>query len=398
MVDAPISGAPTPTIAVFAHDAGESTVVKRVMSFQACGAHVIGFMFRRERRGNDRSPGWENVDFGSTVDRNYLARLPKLIIAIVRMIGRRCDIRRCAFIYARNIDMLTVALAAKWLSGTSAPVAYEVLDVQRVFTDKGLVGAIFRWAERVLLRRCDLLVVSSPMFITKYFEPIQAYTGSWYLLENIISEFQIPVAGQSLRPNRKAGPPWIIGWFGTLRCARSLKILSDLAEAFPDKVVVHIRGRPSEEDISEERLFAATTGRANFRYFGPYRSPEDLGDIYGEVHFTWSIDLLDAGTNSDWLLPNRLYEGGLYNSVAIARSGTATGEMVMREKLGEIIQDPLYESLAAFISGLTIERYEALAERSRQASRSIFIDANDTRTLFHELCRGREAEKNPRKS
>ncbi len=232
MVDAPISGAPTPTIAVFAHDAGESTVVKRgdVVPGVRRPCHWVHVSSRTARQRS--KPRMENVDFGSTVDRNYLARLPKLIIAIVRMIGRRCDIRRCAFIYARNIDMLTVALAAKWLSGTSAPVAYEVLDVQRVFTDKGLVGAIFRWAERVLLRRCDLLVVSSPMFITKYFEPIQAYTGSWYLLENKISEFQIPVAGQSLRPNRKAGPPWIIGWFGTLRCARSLKILSDLAEAF----------------------------------------------------------------------------------------------------------------------------------------------------------------------
>ena len=41
----------------------------------------------------------------------------------------------------------------------------------------------------------------------------------------------------------------------------------------------------------------------------------------GDVHFTWAIDFYEAGANSDWLLPNRLYEGGAHGAVPIALAG-----------------------------------------------------------------------------
>lgn len=372
------------SIAFFAHDSSESTVIKRVKSFEACGARVRGFMFHRLRNGRAAAPHWENTDLGATVDRNYVARLSKLVQAVFRIGARRREFRRCDAFYARNVDMLGLALAGKWFSGSRAPLVYEVLDVQRVFTGTGVVSGVFRSLERFLLRRCDLLVVSSPMFVTRYFTPVQGYRGPWYLLENKIPGDRHPATNAEPRVRRDNGPPWIIGWFGTLRCLQSLKILSRLAEAFPDKIIVHVRGRPSEEDIPQAMLKAATN-KANFLYFGPYRNPDDLAEIYGNVHFAWSIDLLDEGSNSDWLLPNRVYEGGLHDAVAIARAGTATSDMVERENLGVVLQTPLYEDLADFILQLTPEKYQALAESSRRAPRSLFIDDNDTRNLLQRF-------------
>ena len=48
----------------------------------------------------------------------------------------------------------------------------------------------------------------------------------------------------------------------------------------------------------------------NIVYGGPYRNPDDLEEIYRPIHFICAVDYLDEGTNSDWLLPNRIYEGG----------------------------------------------------------------------------------------
>lgn len=372
-------------IAFFAHDSRESVVIKRVKAFQAAGASVIGFMFHRARDKEQPDPVWENIELGATIDRNYLARLPKLCRALWTVMRHRRALADCDVIYARNFDMMALATAAKLLSRSRAQLVYEVLDVQRAFIGAGFLKAAFRWCERRLLSACDMLVVSSPMFMTRYFEPQQSYAGPWFLLENKVAASQVAAVPKAAIPTPPSGPPWIIGWFGTLRCIRSLDILSRLAAAHPDKVAVLIRGTLSEEDIPSDLMRAQTANRSNFQYLGPYQSPQDLAEIYGEIHFTWAIDFLDAGSNSDWLLPNRLYEGGLFHSIAIAREGTATGDKVAREGLGVALREPIDESLVSWLLEMDAGRYADLAGRARAAPRSLFVDESDTAELLTRL-------------
>lgn len=373
------------TIAFFGHDSSETVVIKRARAFQAAGATVIGFMFQRERLKEQVKPFWSNIPLGFTVDRNYLSRLPKLLTALGTIWRHRGLLRDADVIYARNIDMMALATAGKWLSGSSAQLVYEVLDVQRVFVGTGIVNKLFRWFERRLLSACDLLVVSAPMFITQYFAPMQKYSGNVYLLENKVSAAQLAAASQTVERKPPEGPPWIIGWFGTIRCPKSLEILSRLAAASPELVTVHIRGLLSEEDISREAMLSVTEGRPNIHYFGPYQNPRDLADIYGQIHFTWAIDYLDAGSNSDWLLPNRLYEGGLYNAISIARAGTGTGEMVAREKLGVALPEPMFESVNEWLRQVTMQVYDSLHNSACSAPRTLFVDEHDTAELLRSL-------------
>ncbi len=376
-------------IAFFAHDSRESVVIKRAKAFDAAGASVIGFMFHRARDKEQPVPVWENIELGATIDRNYLARLPKLSRALWTVMRHRRALAECDVIYARNFDMMALATMAKWLSRSRAQLVYEVLDVQRAFVGAGFLKAAFRWCERRLLAACDMLVVSSSMFMTRYFEPRQGYGGPWFLLENKVAASQVAAIPKTATPAPANGPPWIIGWFGTLRCMRSLDILSRLAATHPDTVAVLIRGTLSEEDISSDAMRAATADRSNFRYLGPYQSPRDLAEIYGEIHFTWAIDFLDAGSNSDWLLPNRLYEGGLFHSIAIAREGTATGDKVARDGLGVTLREPIDESLASWLLEMDQEQYAALADAAHRTPRSLFVDESDTAELLTRLADAR---------
>src|SRR3546814_11201269 len=79
-------------------------------------------------------------------------------------------------------------------------------------------------------------------------------------------------------------------------------------------------------------------------YGGEYRNPDDLPEIYGRVHLTWAFDFLDEGSNSDWLLPNRLYEGGYFGSVALVSSHTETGKKVRELGLGYTFEPQEMES------------------------------------------------------
>ena len=372
-------------IAFFGHDSDESTVIKRARAFQAEGARVVGFMFRRERNGRDGATEWQNISFGKTVERNYLVRAPKLLMAVLKTVRHRDLLKQCDVFYARNLDMLLIAVAAKRLSGARAPVVYEVLDIQRVFLGKGLASKLFRWAERRLMAATDLLVVSAPDFVTQYFQPAYGFGGHWFLLENKLPEKAIGAAVLARRQMLPPGPPWVIGMFGVIRCTRSLDILCHVAEQLGDRVRIYLRGILSEPDIPAERMQAICARLPNVIFEGPYLNPSDLPDIYSKIHLIWAADFLDPGGNSEWLLTNRIYEGGLMGAVLLAARGNATGRMVEREGLGFTLDERLEASVSGFIKNLDRETFLAARERVRCADRSVFVDENDTKELIQKF-------------
>jgi hypothetical protein len=99
------------------------------------------------------------------------------------------------------------------------------------------------------------------------------------------------------------------------------------------------------------------------------------------------VDYLDAGTNSDWLLPNRVYEGGLFGSLALARSGTAAGRLVERDRLGWAFHEPLESAVHTFLETLDAGTYERARELVNGLTRSKFVDEADTGDLLARLDR-----------
>ena len=375
------------TLAFFGHDANESTILKRADAFLQQGCVVVGFMFRRCRVGLRSEAKFRNVELGVTQDRSYIRRLPRLMLGIWRAVLARRTLRRADVIYARNIDMLAVALAAKVLTGSRAIVAYEVLDIQRPFLRQDMVGMIFRQAERLMLRRCALLVVSSPDFVDRYFAPVHGRRTGWFLLENKVPPSALDNMAAFGKP---AGPPWVIGWYGTLRCRRSLSALCGLADTLGGKIEIRLGGRPSLEDLTVAEIERAVGQRPGMQYIGGYASPADLAAIYGPVHFSWCVDYIDAGTNSDWLIPNRIYEGGLLGTIALARRDTATGRLVEGRGYGFAFDEPLEAAVLAFLQALDAPTYEQARSRLLQASRDAFVDHNDSADLMATLRRLRE--------
>jgi succinoglycan biosynthesis protein ExoL len=372
----------TPVIAFFGHDASEPTIVKRITSLVAEGCLIIGFTFQRKRDvGPATAPTWTNIDLGFTVDRNYLRRIPRLVVAVLRIIARRDLLLRADVLYARNLDQAVVACVVRRLVRLRVPLVYEVLDVQRVFTNPGLLGRAVRFAERQVLARSALLVISSPRFYTSYFCPVQSYMGPWYLLENKVGRDSCRVT--VVRP--PAPPPWVIGWSGVLRCRRSLSILVEIAARLEQRVRIVLRGRLSPCDISAAELASASARCPNLAFNGPYANPTELAAIYGGVHFTWAVDYTDAGFNSDWLIPNRIYEGGFHGTVMLARSDTATGDLVKKLELGWTFEEPLADRVVACLEHLNPHDYQAARRRVGAVPRSCFVDEKDTAGLVAKV-------------
>ncbi|MFV0260003.1 MAG: glucosyl transferase [Acidimicrobiales bacterium] len=338
------------TVAFFGHDMGDAAVRRRVQAFTDDGIAIQGYMMRR---GEPTPTEWPNVDLGPTIDEDYRQRLGAIVRGVRVARAHAADLGAADLVYARNLDMLVCAAATMTATRISRPLIYECLDVHRLMVRTDPVGRAMRTAERLLLRRTDLLVVSSPGFIEHYFDVHHPGRFRSWLLENRMA----PGAFRDPRPAPGPVPsdrPLRLGWFGVLRCRRSLHLLTDLAAALGDRVEVVISGRPNEIEMPD--FHRRVDALDNVRFTGPFRSPEDLPRLYAGVDLMWAADFMDAGFNSEWLLPNRLYEGGWYVTPAVAPAGTVTGRWIAERQAGFTVAEPLERSLIDLIDRLDQDR------------------------------------------
>ncbi|MCA9263646.1 MAG: hypothetical protein KDA60_07340 [Planctomycetales bacterium] len=367
------------SIVYVAPDCTDSAVKKRVQGLLALGHDVTTFSFRRDRYNVGSACPWKNVELGKSQERRLVSRLFSVFRALGIIMRHRTLWRQATMIYARNLDLALLALAGRLLNGSKTPVVYEILDIHPLLASPGLKGAIARWLERRVLARCRLLVISSPAYLTQYFQPRQNYHGPSYLLENKWSPSGVFQGNRLLPiPNCAPTPRWVIGWFGNIRCSRSVEILTQVADALPDKVTIYLRGCTSLLDSSI--LQRAMHSRPNLVFAGEYNAPDELPEIYAQVHFNWCADFSD-GPNSAWLIPNRIYEGGYFGVPAIAIDGHHTGAYVGQHGLGMVLQEPYADELVKFLTNLDADAYQQLRRHIESLPESQFVDAGELSQL-----------------
>jgi succinoglycan biosynthesis protein ExoL len=341
-------------VTYFASDLCDAAVVRRVRMLRNGGAEVKLLGFRRSAAPVNEVEGIAAIDLGRT----FAGRLGDRCLHVLHRslgAGKWRDVVSWAdVLLARNLEMVTIADAARTRSGSQVRLVYECLDIHGALLGRGLASKLLRSWERTLLRRSAALIVSSQGFLTNYFERLGVGLPDVILAEN---KLVLPRAHIERPPCTfdKERPPWRIGWFGNLRCIESFQVLITLARRHPKLVEVELRGRPTEE---LQQLITRHLPIESMRFGGTYAN-SDLASVYGTCDLTWAIDRSQRGQNSDWLLPNRIYEGGYYNSPAIALAGTQTAAWLKARGAGVLLQDPNAE-LAAFITNLTPAHYCAL--------------------------------------
>jgi succinoglycan biosynthesis protein ExoL len=364
-----------------ASNVGDATVAKRTRMLRDGGASVSIAGFRRA--GSAPPPEAAGlVDLGQTFDARFLQRILAVAKASGPLRWRMRGRARPDVILARNLEMLFLAgrLRSAWPEPPA--IAYECLDIHRLLLRSDLVGRTLRGIERSLLRDVDLLLTSSPAFVRSYFEAYGQAELPTLLLENKV--YPAPMA-RGRNPALAGAPsgPLSIGWFGALRCRRSLDSLSAFAARMGGGINVVLRGRPALTEFDD---FHGTVASGPFVSFdGPYAAA-DLANMYSGVQFAWAIDYFEAGQNSAWLLPNRIYEGCLHGAIPIALAGTETAAFIERLGIGVVLPDIEPQTLVERIGRLDPETIRGLAEAVAAVPAATFAaDLTDANALVHRL-------------
>lgn len=344
----------------------DPAAARRIAMMRTGGATVAVAGFIRKGAALPSLDASDVVVLGETFDGKFGQRLvavAKALATIVRTMGGR-DIPD--IIMARNLEMLPLANRLRAVWGGHHPIVYECLDIHRLLLRQDFVGRSMRAAERYLSAPAALLTTSSPGFLRNYFD---IYGGP----PALIVENKTPIGNGERGRNpalSDAEGPLRIGWFGALRCSRSLDALSQLTADMDGRIEVVLRGRPALTEFND--FHAQTANQAGLQFAGPYRNPDDLPAIYSDVHFSWAIDFFEAGQNSAWLLPNRLYEGCLHGAIPIAAAGTETAAFLERHGIGLIVPDIEPETLRGALGGLDAATIRMMAGRVAALDPALF--------------------------
>lgn len=368
-----------------AHDLADPAIRRRVLMLRAGGAEVMLAGFRRDENVLASVEGIEPIELGTTSDGRFFQRATSVITASLSVRSRLGHLPRPDVIIARNLEMLSVARRARHMFGAPVPVVYECLDIHRLMLRKDLIGSALRALEGRFSRQASLLITSSPAFVEHYFQPLSNVDLPVMLLENQVLDLagEAPKANIE-RPLPAPGEPWKIGWFGALRCSKSLSLLSEFTRAMGGRVTIEMRGRPAHREFDD---FDALVAREPYISFhGSYKNPEDLASIYNQVHFVWAIDFYEEGQNSSWLLPNRLYEGCRHGGIPIALKGTETARYLDRKAIGFEIGEASVGALTSLFETMTVERYQqAAASLDAQDPSSFTLNKSDCEDFVRRL-------------
>jgi succinoglycan biosynthesis protein ExoL len=349
------------------HDLEDAAVRRRTLMLEAGGARVSLAGFRRSQKPAADTTH-KVIDLGETRNGAFAHRAAKTITSapsLIRALGDEFP----DIIIARNLEMLYLACQVATKLTSSPVIVYESLDIHRLLLRRDFVGYLLRATERHLMDRAALLVTSSPAFVDNYFAPLQNIRLPVLLLENKVLDIGSHCATVCDTVRLASSDVLTIGWFGALRCRKSLALLSAFTQQMQGKVKVVMRGKPAYNEF--EDFDAQIAAEPYITFEGPYRA-EDLSALYAGVDLTWAIDFFEEGQNSKWLLPNRLYEGSRYGSVPIAMKGTETGNFVSRNGMGLILDEATPEALAALFEALTPDRLAALQASLKACPPSMF--------------------------
>lgn len=286
----------------------------------------------------------------------------------IKRITKNADI-----IMARNLEALALGVRAR----SHQRLIYECLDIHRTLTGTSAAHRTIQAVEARLLRKVDVVMVSSPAFLTNHFNALLTPDTKTLLVEN-----KLYTSGPVTPPNvPPLGPPWTIGWFGMLRCERTFRTLANLALRCEGKVEILIAGKPSTSVFAD--FEARVSAAPHCRYLGAY-TVDDLPQLYGACHFAWSVDWFEEGLNSSWLLPNRIYEASAFGAVPIALDSVETGRWLARHEVGVLIaSDRVSGDMESLFETLTIERYAKLRDAIGAMPRSsVIADIDDCRQML----------------
>lgn len=204
---------------------------------------------------------------------------------------------------------------------------FEIPDIRDKFFQKSLPSRIMKRILKFSMKSISAVIVTSRLFQSGFLKLNGIPSEPWFLLEN-----KIHLTENKLKPKSQR-QKIVIGYFGLLRCERSLLILKELvdrSENFSILIYGYFMNIPKDLEI-------AVKNHPKISYEGTYKSPQDLARIYSEIDISWvAYPFHDPSKDGNYRYAwtNRYYEAGFFRIPMIGNTHSGDAEKIVDNNYG----------------------------------------------------------------
>lgn len=352
---------------------------RRVRLLNEAGANCQVFSFERDYYGS-KGGDYAFHSLGRFRHGSYLDRPPKLARAIPILARALQD---GDIVYCMGLDLLALGVLATRLARKRCKVVYECADIVSRLYGPSFTSRSLRGVERWALGRCDLVVVTSPRYVSEYFAKLQQQRSErFFLLENKVPAFTpAPIPS----PTWDGSRPLRLGYFGLLRDPRAWRIMLAWAQQAPDRLQIVVRGYP----FGIEGIQQDIDRHANIAFGGEYVYPDDLPDMYAGVDLVWVTYPMPKDPLADprwqWPRTNRFYEACYFGKPMIGQAGSADGAMIESHGIGLTIDIARPDEALLRLQSIRPSDLSAWISHLRQLPVDVYAFSNEHRLLLAAL-------------
>ena len=119
-------------------------------------------------------------------------------------------------------------------------------------------------------------------------------------------------------------------------------------------------------------------------YGGPYKSPNDLSQLYGQVDIVWICCTYEVRKMGNWMFAraNRFYEACCYKRPMIARTSTADACVVEERAIGLCIDLSDVRGCVEQILAISPEQLQLWRENMDKVTRDIYFYTDEHQRLL----------------
>lgn len=312
---------------------GDSHQMTRTIDIEKKGFKVCRHAYQRDYYPS----GYDSIHkhiIGKLKNGIYTNRIPTYFEAFIYFLRMKRESNAIYYIF--GLDNYILFYLSCILNFSKKNVIYEVDDVRDLVSQNNIISRLFLKIECFLIKKSNLVITTSEAFMDEFYFKEGKFNIPYLLMENKVHP-NIHETGNNSFPlistynNSKIK----LGYFGLIRCPRSIEILLNLVRSY-EHIEVLIRGyfMPNCKHLEEE-IFKTK----NINYFGTYVSPHDLKSIYSEIDISWICYPFgfEGQNNWKWAKTNRFYEAGYFKKPMIAAKGTKDAERVKEYGVGIVL-------------------------------------------------------------
>lgn len=203
-------------------------------------------------------------------------------------------------------------------------IRHQVRDLHSLQLSETITSKFFVFLERILLRKVESIIVSSPKFNDEYYKKI--YEGEVILLENT----PLKTIWNGFKKKNDEGV-FNIGFVGIIRYKQSLYQLVEAVEKLATsgmKINVLFAGGGDVKDLKNH-----INNFSLFEFQGAYEYSKDIKRLYSGLDLIYAV-YDGSDKNCQLAMPNKFYESIISRIPIVVASDTFVGQEVERLGIG----------------------------------------------------------------